>query len=67
MFNINICREANFRDVKFPLQATHKVATEKEVKRVLKQNQGQGAWAFVWQKDSSVLHDIVDLGEKARA
>lgn len=67
MFNINICQEADFRDVRFPLPVTHQAATEKDVKRVLKQNRGKGTWAFVWQRNSSVLHDIVDLGEKVRA
>jgi len=66
MFNINICYEKDFRDVAFPLPVTHQVATEKDVKKVLKQNQGRGAWAFVWQRNSSVLHDIIDLGEKVK-
>ena len=67
MFNINICNEKDFRDVVFPLKATHKAASEKEVKEILKQRQGKGTWAFVWQNNSSTLHDIIDLGEKARA
>ena len=67
MFNINICQEADFRNVAFPLKATHQAATESDVKKVLKKNRGKGTWAFVWQRNSSVLHDIVDLGEKVRA
>lgn len=67
MFKINICNEADFRDVKFPLKATHQVATERDVKKFIKQNRGKGMWAFVWQQDSSHLHDIVDLSEKVKA
>lgn len=61
MFNINICNEKDFRDVVFPLTATYRVATEKDVKKLIKQHRNKGTWAFVWQNNSSTLHDIIKV------